>query len=404
MKKFLSTLHRWLGFPLGILFVITFVTGAISSVEELLKRVDISTENSDYQYRPTTLSENANVLAVITEGKQGIRSIVMPSLETPYYRVEARGESWTYAINDIEDEQHAKDSENGFFKTNLQLHRNYLLGSEGLWGVEGKHYAAWVGLIATLLSLLGLWLWWPVRKSFKAKDLVPRGRKRKHFYYNHMTGGVVVLVAILLFAITGASITYRTFIEQLLGVESAKSEAKQTVSLDSHWQAWLEMAYAQMPAGAVLQQIRYPRPPRKAAENREAPNNKATRSQTNIKSATDSKSNTPQKQPEQILTFQFHAPGDWLGLAGSRVSIDKQGSVLVNTSLHADLSLGAKVFSILKALHTGHDLPAYYVVLQLLLSLLGTVMVFSGLVSFIIKKSKRNQVDRWANSQPLTES
>jgi uncharacterized iron-regulated membrane protein len=404
MKKFLSTLHRWLGFPLGLLFVVTFATGSISAVEEMLKRVDISAENNDYQYRPTTLAENADVLAVITEGKKDIRSIVMPSLETPYYRVEGRGESWTYAINDIENEKHVKDSENGFFKTTLQLHRNYLLERDGLWGIEGKHYAAWVGLIAIAISLLGLWLWWPVRKNFKAKDLVPRGRKRKHFYYNHMTGGVVVLVAILLLAITGASITYRAFTEQLLGVERAKPEIKQAVSMKNNWQTWLEMAYAQMPAGAVLQQIRYPRPPRQNAEKRESPNSKQEALQNNVKPTTDRKRNAPEKPPEQILTFQFHASGDWLGIAASRVNIDKQGSLLVDTSLYSDLSLGEKVFSILKPLHTGHDLPAYYVVLQLLLSLLGTVMVFSGLVSFIIKKRKRIKIDRWANSQPLTES
>ncbi len=89
MKKFLSTLHRWMGFPLGLLFVVTFATGSISTIEELLKRISISNENSHFEYQQTTLPENAEALAIITKDKQGIRSIILPSLETPYYRVEA---------------------------------------------------------------------------------------------------------------------------------------------------------------------------------------------------------------------------------------------------------------------------------------------------------------------------
>lgn len=404
MKKFLSTLHRWLGFPLGLLFVITFATGSISTIEELLKRINISSENSHFEYHPTTLTENAEALAIITKDKQDIRSIVLPSLGTPYYRVEASGESWTYAIDHLKNEKHVKDSVNGFFRTTLQLHRNYLLGSQGLWGVEGKHYAAWVGLIAIMISLLGLWLWWPVRKSFKTKDLVPNGRKRKNFYCNHMTGGVVVLIAILLLAITGASITYRAFTEQLLGVKRDEPSEKQGISIANNWQAWLEIAYVQMPAGAILQQIRYPRPSKKTTEKREVPEDKALSLISLVEEQAAQKNKLTVQKPDQVLTFQFHAVGDWLGLASSNVMIDKQDSLLINTRLFANLSLGEKVFAMLKPLHTGHDLPAYYVVLQLILSLLGTVMVFSGLVSFIIKKRRRSKNSRWINAEALTLS
>lgn len=360
MKKFLSTLHRWLGFPLGLLFVVTFATGSISTIEELLKRINISSENSHFEYHPTTLTENAEALAIITKDKQDIRSIVLPSLGAPYYRVEASGESWTYAIDHLENEKHVKDSVNGFFKTTLQLHRNYLLGSQGLWGVEGKHYAAWVGLITIMISLLGLWLWWPVRKSFKTKDLVPNGRKRKNFYYNHMTGGVVVLIAILLLAITGASITYRAFTEQLLGVKRDEPSEKQGVSIANNWQAWLEIAYVQMPAGAILQQIRYPRPSKKTTEKREASEDKALIFISLVEEQAAQKNNITVQKTDQVLTFQFHAVGDWLGLASSNVMIDKQDSLLINTRLFANLSLGEKVFAILKPLHTGHDLPLCY--------------------------------------------
>lgn len=403
MNKFLSTLHRWLGFPLGLLFVVTFATGSISAIDELLKRVSITTENSQYVYQATSLTENAQALAVITEDKQEIRSIVLPTPESPYYRVNGRGESWTYPINQLEDVTNAKDGDNGFFKTNLQLHRNYLLGNDGLWGIGGKHYSAWVGLIAVMISLLGLWLWWPLRKGFKAKDLVPRGRKRKHFYYNHMTGGVVVLAVILLLAFSGASITYRAFTQQLLGVQQDNPADEQAVSIENNWLTWLETAYAQMPENAQLQQIRYPRLPKlqpntakQELSNDKKPNSQNIVPKQDIQKGTDLTS--------QLLEFRFHASGDWLGLPGSTVSIDKQRSVLVDTSLFSDLPLGEQVFAMLKPLHTGRELPAYYVGFLLILSLLGTVMVFSGVVSFIVKKRKKIKISRSLNVEPLTES
>ena len=186
MRKFFTTLHRWLGFPLGLLFVITFGTGCLTTVAELLGRVEHARTNTEYVYRSTTIEEDARAVSIIIkdkkgEDKKGIRQVTLPSKDTPYYQVVARGERWTYPIDRLDQTNYSKNNKEGFFRTVLQLHRNFLLGKEGLLGVDGKYYAAWVGLIALLLSLLGLWLWLPLRRSFAIKDLVPRGKKKKTF-------------------------------------------------------------------------------------------------------------------------------------------------------------------------------------------------------------------------------
>ena len=36
MKRFLITLHRWLGYPLGIIFAVTILTGILSGIDDLL--------------------------------------------------------------------------------------------------------------------------------------------------------------------------------------------------------------------------------------------------------------------------------------------------------------------------------------------------------------------------------
>ncbi len=384
MKKILTTLHRWLGFPVGLLFVITFGTGCLTALDELLERREQHLFNTNYTYRATTVEEDAKAISTIIQGKQSIRQLQLPSPATPYYQVFGRGEHWVYPIDELDNEKHITTTNEGVFRTLLQLHRNFLLGREGLWGIEGSHYAAWVGLIALFLSLLGLWLWWPLRKTFTAKDVVPRGRKRKHFYYSHMTSGIVVLLVIILLSLTGASITYRAITQQLLGIESDKAPSIEASTLDKHWLAWLSAAYAHMPKHSQLEKIRFPRQPQ-ANPGTSGPTNAANNPIENLLE------NTGQTNAPQILEFQFQTQGDWLGLAGSKVKIDKPSAQLVDVILFADLPFAGKLYSILVPLHTGHHLPTIYGLALLVFSLLGTAMVFSGLVSFVVKKRKTSK-------------
>ena len=244
-----------------------------------------------------------------------------------------------------------------------------------------------MGLIALFLSVLGLWLWWPLKKTFKTKDVIPRGVKRKHFYYSHMTSGVVVLFVIVLLSLTGASITYRSVAQQLFGVERNKAASTEAITLDNNWLAWINAAYAHMPEGARLDRIQFPRQPKQNAKR--APYNEETAA-INRREKNQQQANK-QDSPE-IIELRFHAPGDWLGLGGNAVKIDKKSSQLVDVIRFADLPLGEKIYSLLKPLHTGHHLPVAYVFVLLILSLIGTAMVLSGLLSFLLKKRKPSNV------------
>jgi len=402
MKKFVVTVHRWLGFPVGILFIVTFGTGCITAVDELLQRFENNRQNATYTFRQTTNAEDADILSVITQDKKALRGINMPTENMPFYRLSSRGENWTYAIGESYQVEHVKTNNEGFFRTVLQLHRNYLLGKEGLWGIEGKYFSVWVGLISLLLSLLGLWVWWPLRKGFKVKDLVPRGKKRKHFYYSHMTSGVITLVAVVLLSLTGASITYRSIAQKIFNIDANNNPVlADVIPLEDGWESWLNAAYAQMPKNSQLTSIRFPRQrnPSKKSENTEG-NTTTQRSEARIIETEEREGNGRERSnaqgaraersnaKPQLLEFRFTTPGDWLGLSRSTVKIDKQNSTLVSVSQFETLALNQKLYIMLVPLHTGHNLPVIYTVLLLVLSLIGTLMVLSGMVSFIIKKRK----------------
>jgi hypothetical protein len=153
-------------------------------IDELLIRIEQSNENSQFIWKQTTIEQNAQAIEYFMSQHKEIRQIQVPSIDKPYYRVNGKRENWTYGIDFINNEEpieciYQQKEKGGFFDIVLNLHRNLLLGKEGLFEIEGKYYVVWIGLISLLISLLGLWLWWPRKNTFKSKDILPRGNKRK---------------------------------------------------------------------------------------------------------------------------------------------------------------------------------------------------------------------------------
>ena len=405
MKKILITLHRWLGVPLGILFILTFATGCLTAIDELLIRIQQSNENSQFIWKTTTVEQNAQAIEYIVSQHKTIRQIHIPNKDEPYYRVVGNRESWTYSIDFLDNEEsregiYQQKEKGGFFDTVLSLHRNLLLGKEGLFDIEGKYYVVWIGLISLLISLLGLWLWWPRKNTFKSKDIIPRGNKRKNYYLSHMTSGVVVLIAILLLSLTGASITYRSFTQQLFGIEKESQATMQPITLEKSWSAWILGAYQIMPEGAKLQEIRFPRVRRNANKVDTTVNERAKnkpKSKPIVKTKVRSKEGGNIRKADKRIEFNFQHQDDWFEITRSKAYITQRKSELVDVILYSDLPLKDKVYSLLKPLHTGHDLPVYYVIILLLFSIIGTTMALSGVVSFAIKKRKYKKIKAYFN-------
>ncbi|TYK64988.1 PepSY-associated TM helix domain-containing protein [Colwellia echini] len=395
MNKLLTKLHRWVGFPVGILFVITFATGFLTSIDELAIRFNQSmtvapqsnlTLETAELYRPLSLQENAEALATITTKNKGVTRISLPSEQTPYYQLESKTDQWLYSLNPPYIESHITIENDGFFRTVLQLHRNFLLGKEGFLSIQGKHYAAWVGLIAVILSLIGLWLWWPKRRLFNIKDIFPRGKKRKNLYGNHTSAGVISVLAIVILGLSGASITYKDVAKNLLGVDVIKNSKPTTTTAkkvnnqsankienSNNWGNWLQTAYQQMPEGSVLTEIRYPRNKRQKEQS------------NNDKSIIKVK----KEQTAKVLTFKFITPDSWLGLAHSSVSINTKTAAVDKVTLFNDFTTGEKIYALLKPLHTGHGLPLFYVFIQFMFGLIGSIMVATGVIMFITKQRRK---------------
>ena len=380
LKPMVTLLHRWVGLPLGILFLATLVTGLIVGGADLLRALD----GKDQTYRETSIEEDARALERMTQDVPRIFQAVLPTPRTPYYQARARGETKTYRIGDLEPIDHRVSSGGGVYRVALSLHRTFMLGRQGgVLGISGADVVAWVGLIATVLSLLGIWLWWPYRRSFRWRRTMPLGWTRSEMFRSHMTAGVVTVVAVVLLCVTGAAITYRGLTRSALDASQVSGVGFREFPyyIASDWETWLKLAGQEIDGDLAV--VAFPR----------------TRGGRGGPAAFEYGT----VDPAAAVQFRFVTDGDWFGMAGSRVYIDARQSALVGTAQFDDLPIGQRLYSLIVPLHAGRNISPAYLAMLLLCTALMSVMTLSGVVSFLLKLIRGSQLGGATMAEPTRD-
>ncbi len=255
-------LHRWVGIPLSIIFFVTLVTGALTAYNQVRQ----NTDSQGQTYRVTSPAEDAAAVEVITANFDGLTSIVMPNKSTPYYQVNVRGSRAFVGIADAQGDHNlvrGMESARGqFYAWIFRLHRTFLLGGENqnALGVEGVKITAWVAITAVSFSLLGLYLWWPFRSKFKVQQAVPMSVKRRAYFNAHLTSGLIVVGAIVILGVTGASLYFRTQTNALLGTNEGRNVGvlERPETLQNNWPTWFETSANKIPDGRLVS-VDFPR-------------------------------------------------------------------------------------------------------------------------------------------------
>lgn len=213
MRKTLVLLHRYLGLALGLFMIGSGLTGsaivfskAIDSYlhPELLTvaprsavplKVDALLQNSKdavpgdipaFVYLPLASSEAAQVL-------------FQPS------SLRVHGDPYTGQVLGV---RHPNDSLTGFL---IDFHVHLLAGK------TGKQIQGWIGLSAMVLTLIGVFLWWPKRGRKQGFSIKWKAGAFRVWFDAHRVSGVVAAVLIVLTAATGSALAlYDVITEPLL--------------------------------------------------------------------------------------------------------------------------------------------------------------------------------------------
>lgn len=141
------------------------------------------------------------IRAAVLEFGGELRSIKMPEPGVPAYHLYLEDGEAFLSLDDhgLIDRWRPTDRVMSFL---FDLHAHLVSGD------RGEQVGGVLGLIGVLLSLTGLVLWWPTRRRFALRNLLPTGMSRQKLVVWHRDLGLVTTPILLVLLLTGSGLVF----------------------------------------------------------------------------------------------------------------------------------------------------------------------------------------------------
>lgn len=219
--KLLRQIHLYAGLILGVAFLITAITGTILVYRPALIALSLDAETPEYKM----VDEESAVRALNTLTGPDINFIDFPMEEAPWFRVW----DWNGAISYYDPVSLEKMpvkynmSEIMIFLSDLHIH---FLG-----GHMGEQILGYTGIVLIFLIISGIWIWWPFRRGFSFKDMIPFDLKRKSSLKSHRSMGIFNAFVLFIVTITGVALVFyapsQKIVSTVLGEEVSQADLDQ---------------------------------------------------------------------------------------------------------------------------------------------------------------------------------
>ena len=195
----MKTLHHWFGVVFAAFFFVISVSGTWLVIDKYLFASSVSAQEGQLVTARTSEQDSAFISKILPiYPAKDISQIGFPIPEEPFYYVKLRGGGMNYFHN--QSLTMLKKPISGpvtHFMT--RVHTNLL----NPWGI-GHEIVIWTGLVAIFLSVTGLVIFIPSRRSFrKNRILLPRELSFKDVRRTHLSSGIIFSVFIVFFSATG---------------------------------------------------------------------------------------------------------------------------------------------------------------------------------------------------------
>ncbi len=216
-RRWLQKLHLWAGLVLALPLILVAVTGALLAYADQLSPVlDGEAWQAEAEGEPLAWPalvaelrawQPETRIAHVGGDPHGTRPLMAYLVSESEGFQPALIDPYTGAITERQPKQE-------WVKTIEALHRNLLAGA------VGRQVVAVSSLIMVVLVIVGVVLWWPMRKG-----TLSRLRGRGALLHWHNLVGLVVTPALILFALTGVTLTYhQTVIPTLYQMATGQEE------------------------------------------------------------------------------------------------------------------------------------------------------------------------------------
>lgn len=214
-RTFWKKLHLWLALAAALPLLVTAATGTVLAYQPWLERwlEPVHFAAHDNGQEPLDAATAVRTLQAYAPEIQ-LNYVSVPEGETqrPYVVYASIGdtdsdsgrENFVLFLNPYTGDI-TRRSEPGLIKFIERLHRNLALGK------PGRYWVGFSSLALMILSFVGLYLWWPMRKS-----TLRRARRVNDLLSWHNLSGLVSFPLMLLIAFTGITLTFNAQIMPLV--------------------------------------------------------------------------------------------------------------------------------------------------------------------------------------------
>ncbi|WP_077529773.1 PepSY-associated TM helix domain-containing protein [Vreelandella utahensis] len=348
-RRWLQKLHLWAGLVLALPLILVAVTGALLAYADQLSPVfDGEAWQAEAEGEPLAWSalvvklrswRPETRIAHVGGDRHGSKPLMAYLVSESEGFQPALIDPYTGEITERQPEQE-------WVKTIEALHRNLLAGS------VGRQVVAVSSLAMVVLVIIGVVLWWPMRKG-----TLSRLRGRGALLHWHNLVGLVVAPALILFALTGVTLTYHktvipTLYQLATGQDEPTAPSVETTGEQASTQQVVGAARNRMP-GYTIQGFSDP------------------------------------KEPDEPYKIRLRAPGDLHPNGWHIVHVHPTSAEVVGVRHMASESWASWYDNSWLMLHTGSFLPAWPRILWVLLALSLPVLAVTGAWRWWVRTRKR---------------
>lgn len=350
----LKIIHRWLGLTIGLFLIVVSLSGSWLIYHREWRENEFLLNDKLKPLQLEKLYKNA----LAASGKAEGMVIRFPQVAKHPYQFWTMGkEQERIFVNQYTGEVLAKRSPDYWpYGWVFELHTSFL------YGTLGEVFVGVMGLNALLVTIIGIVLWLPKSRNNLANNFNIRFRKNRYIrhYDLHKQIGIIVSPILVIIFLSGVSLVFSKEVSQLINwIAQSKitnsqnilaSQNTDRVNLDSI----IAKANQIMPGGRVGV----------------------------VTVPADNKAIIVRKQ----------MPDDPHPNGLNFIKFDANTGKILQVSPVSKADFAKKVFNWLYPLHTGQILKDWYYFILFLLGFIPSVLLFTAITTFSIRKLKRPNV------------
>jgi len=221
-----------------------------------------------------------------------------------------------------------------------------------LAGIPGEALLLATGIAGLFLSITGLVLWWPVRRGFRWRWLLPRPLAAALMIHAHRHGGAAIALLLVLVLLTGSLMLWQKLVAPLLPPLATTSLPAGAPGGEAPPSAWLRHGAAAVPDGWPT----YIRLPGNGAAE---------------------------------LGLRFRLAGEWHPNGRTSVTLDTASGHWRISARPDRASPGRRLLNQLYPLHSGYGMAGWYALLILLCGIATLWLGITGGLSYLAARRRQ---------------